>query len=193
MNIRTLCLGILSCSEATGYEINKLATDGEFSHFLEASFGSIYPALNKLTDEGCVTWREEQEPGRPSRKIYAITEQGQAEFARALHELPRPDRFRSEFLFFCVFFPLIAPDHRAQILEHHVGALHENIAHLRAILEKCAEPPVQFAVGYGIALEEAALKFMADHRGLLDATPFCPNPQSSRLDAPVSAETQAAE
>ena len=52
MNIRTLCLGILSRGDATGYEIKKMAEEGLFSHFVEASFGSIYPALTRMTDEG---------------------------------------------------------------------------------------------------------------------------------------------
>ena len=51
MNVRTLCLGVLSFGDATGYEIKKMAEDGLFSHFIEASFGSIYPALTKMTDE----------------------------------------------------------------------------------------------------------------------------------------------
>ena len=40
MNVRTLCLGVLSLGEATGYEIKKLL-ESRFSHFYDASFGSI--------------------------------------------------------------------------------------------------------------------------------------------------------
>ena len=52
MNVKTLCLGYLSLHEATGYEIKKDVEDGLFSHFIEASYGSIYPALNQLANEG---------------------------------------------------------------------------------------------------------------------------------------------
>ena len=52
MNVRTLCLGVLSFGEATGYEIKKEIEEGPFSHFIEASFGSIYPALTQLLGEG---------------------------------------------------------------------------------------------------------------------------------------------
>ena len=48
MNVRTLCLGILSVGEASGYEIKKDIEEGMFSHFIDASFGSIYPALTQL-------------------------------------------------------------------------------------------------------------------------------------------------
>ena len=46
MDVRTICLGILTRGDATGYEIKKLVEDGGYQHFVEASFGSIYPALN---------------------------------------------------------------------------------------------------------------------------------------------------
>ena len=44
MNVRTICLAILYDGEATGYEIRKLSVEGEYSYFIDASFGSIYPA-----------------------------------------------------------------------------------------------------------------------------------------------------
>ena len=61
MNVRTLCLGILSTEEASGYEIKKDIEEGLFSHFIEASFGSIYPALTQLTAEGLLTVRAEEQ------------------------------------------------------------------------------------------------------------------------------------
>ena len=74
MNVRTLCLGILSLQEASGYEIKKDVEDGLFSHFIDASFGSIYPALTQLAAEGYVTVREEEQTGKPDKKVYAITD-----------------------------------------------------------------------------------------------------------------------
>ena len=36
MNVRTLCLGVLSSGEASGYEIKKEIEEGLFSHFIDA-------------------------------------------------------------------------------------------------------------------------------------------------------------
>jgi PadR family transcriptional regulator AphA len=58
MDVRTICLGILTRGDATGYEIKKLFEDDGYQHFVEASFGSIYPALNRLTEEGLVSVRQ---------------------------------------------------------------------------------------------------------------------------------------
>ena len=63
MNVRTLCLSILFEGEATGYEIRRLCVEGECAYFVEASFGSIYPALAKLEDDGLVESRVAQQDG----------------------------------------------------------------------------------------------------------------------------------
>ena len=65
MNVRTVCLAILQFGDATGYEIKKMSTEERFAFFVDASFGSIYPALSRLQDDGCVTVREEYESGKP--------------------------------------------------------------------------------------------------------------------------------
>jgi PadR family transcriptional regulator AphA len=74
MSVRGLCLAILSGGDATGYEIRKESTEGRFSYFDDASFGSIYPALARLEAEGMVTVREEPQAGKPARKVYSITD-----------------------------------------------------------------------------------------------------------------------
>ncbi len=68
MNVRTLCLSVLYQGEATGYDIRRQCSEGKFSYFVEASYGSIYPALAKLEEDGLVTSRLEQQDGKPARK-----------------------------------------------------------------------------------------------------------------------------
>ncbi len=103
MDVRTLCLGALTLGDATGYEIRKMFEDGVFSHFLEASYGSIYPALTRLTEEGLVTCHSEQQEKRPDKKIYSVTAKGRTAFTEALLEPLAEDKFRSEFLFVMLF------------------------------------------------------------------------------------------
>ena len=40
MNVRTICLAILYDGDSTGYEIRKLSTEGEYSYFIDASYGA---------------------------------------------------------------------------------------------------------------------------------------------------------
>ena len=98
MSVRSLCLAILSFGDATGYEIRKESTEGRFSYFDDASFGSIYPALARLESEGLVTVREEPQTGKPARKVYSITETGRTEFVNSLCEPQARDTFKSPFL-----------------------------------------------------------------------------------------------
>src|SRR5690606_8879791 len=107
MNVRTICLAILHEGEASGYEIRKLLVEGEYAYFIEASFGSIYPALAKLAADGLVTSHVQQQKGKPAKKIYAITEAGRQEFINSLFEKLRADEFRSQFLLFARFVAVL--------------------------------------------------------------------------------------
>ena len=69
MKIETLCLAILSFGEATGYDIRKCAMEGPFDYFLECSYGSIYPDLNRLWQQGFIERRKEARPDHMARLI----------------------------------------------------------------------------------------------------------------------------
>ncbi|MCZ4299639.1 PadR family transcriptional regulator, partial [Henriciella marina] len=72
--------------ETTGYEIRKRSTEGDFSFFLEASFGSIYPALSKLEEDGFVTSHVQAQEGKPAKRVYSITQVGRESFINSLFE-----------------------------------------------------------------------------------------------------------
>ena len=102
MDVKTLCLGVLTLGEMTGYQIKKRFED-ELSHFFPASFGSIYPALADLAERGLVTVRDVFQDRRPHKKIYAITDQGREALDEALEETEASHRVRSE-LFTLLYF-----------------------------------------------------------------------------------------
>ncbi len=186
MNIRTLCLGILQFEDATGYEINKLVADGRFSHFIEASYGSIYPALTKMMHEELVTCRLEDQAGKPSRKVYSITPAGREELLKTLEETPRPNRFKSEFLFLSLFAHLLPPALVEKALHHHEQELSELLNDMREHLEHCGNPGSRFAIGYGIAANQAALDFIRNNRELLLSPPPASSQQLQDQDPETS-------
>ncbi len=166
MNVRTLCLGILSLREATGYEIKKMVEKGVFSHFIDASFGSIYPALAQMLKEGLVRVRvEDDDSGRPPRKVYQITEQGRRALREALNTDPAPDKFKSEFLFQMLFMERIDPAHLAVIYDAY---LEEQEAELRTLEEEAREMPAhpgaRFVQDYGRAMLGTAISFLKEKR-----------------------------
>ena len=68
MNVKTLCLGILTLREASGYEIKKMVEDGMFSHFIICCDGSIYPAWTQMLNEDLLTVRARNRPDGPTRR-----------------------------------------------------------------------------------------------------------------------------
>ncbi len=164
MNIRTLCLGILSFGDATGYEIRKLSTQGEYSYFVEASFGAIYPALAKLYKEGLVSRRNETQGGKPARKVYSITAAGRQAFDASLRQAPAADVFRSEFLFLILCAEMMPPELIRQRLDERIDFITERITGLKTLYGGCQSPGARWTADYGIACYAAALAFIQRER-----------------------------
>lgn len=161
MNVRTLCLGYLSKRDATGYEIKKDFEEGNFSHFMEASFGSIYPALSQLAAEGLVTVRQEEQPGKPDRKVYSITEQGLAALTRALSVLPARDRYKSEFLFIMLLRQHISPEHQLAAMQKQLQDLRDNWGTVQQCNASLAtDPACAFVAGYAETVLTAAVSYL---------------------------------
>lgn len=160
MDVRTLCLGILALGDASGYEIRKMVAEGSFSFFSEASYGSIYPALMKLTEEGLVTCREFAQDKRPDKKIYSLTPAGRSQLMAQLQKGAGPDRNRSEFLAALLFAEAVSPDRVRDLLEERRALHRQKIADLGALLEDDMSPASRFVLEYGIAMQKAALDYL---------------------------------
>src|SRR5215472_14421874 len=139
MDVRTICLGILTRGDATGYEIKKLFEDDGYQHFVEASFGSIYPALNRLTEEGLVSVREELQEKRPDRKVYSITPAGRTAFIASLLKPLPEDRHRSPFVFAMLFADLLPAERVSTMLNTYIAQVETKAAQLEAQVQTC--PP----------------------------------------------------
>lgn len=94
--IDCVILGLLSHEDLTGYEIKK-RMDTTLKYFWNASYGSIYPALNDLVDRGFATKREDTGNKR-TKLIYTITDDGR-EYLKKWLALPvEKDELRYETL-----------------------------------------------------------------------------------------------
>ncbi|WP_374331568.1 PadR family transcriptional regulator [Aestuariivirga sp.] len=168
MNVRTLCLGVLSSGEATGYEIKKEIEEGLFSHFIDASFGSIYPALTQLAGEGLVTVRAEEQSGKPDKKVYAITTKGIDALARAISVVPARDKYKSEFLFQMLLKEYITPATMLAAIDKQLLDLQADIARIDEC--KCSEHPhagARFVADYGRAVMTAAVNVLIEKKAEL--------------------------
>ncbi len=119
MDVKTLCLGVLTLRDKTGYEIKK-HFEQSFAHFFVAGYGSIYPALGELTRLGMVLCRDVAQAKRPDKKVYSITDAGRAQLAAALAETPPRHKVRSEFLVLLYFAHLMTAERLAEVLDERV-------------------------------------------------------------------------
>ena len=174
MDVKTLCLGLLSRREACGYELKK-EFESLFKHFFPAGYGSIYPALADLADAGLVDCEQVPQDGKPDRKVYRITDAGQRAFAHALNDAQPHHKLRSEFLATALLRRTAeAGEARATARSDRVDDLQETLAHIERIRHGWeANPPAgaEFVAGFGAALAQAAADYIENHGdGLLADT-----------------------
>jgi len=165
MDSKTLCLGVLSRGEASGYEIKKAFAEGPFSHFHQASFGAIYPALNALSAEGLVEVREQAQDKRPDKKIYSITQKGRNALISALMTEPAPDAMRSDFLFILSFAQYLPPARVDHLIDQRIAWYREALERMESCACNNTVPAgPAFVRGMGIAVYRAAAEYLETHR-----------------------------
>lgn len=171
--------------DASGYQINKLF-QGPFSHIYEASYGSIYPALGKLTEDGLVTCAALAQEKKPDKKVYSLTQSGRAALMDELAIMPGADRVRSDFLVVMMFAHLLPTSHVSAAVDKRIHIYRELLQHLeKGELEGQKIPEsnpacTEFIRGYGAAMIKASIDYVEDNRHLVEG-------------ASLLAETRAAE
>jgi len=124
MDVRSMLLGFLMERSMTGYELKKIFSIS-FSFFSGLSYGSIYPALRKMEQEGLITMRMEIQDGAPNRKVYTISEAGRQAFMEALGAPFSLDKAKSPFLAKLFFFAHLSPEERVAVTTNHLQTIQE--------------------------------------------------------------------
>lgn len=164
MDVRTLCLGALCITDATGYDIKKMF-ESAFNHFQHASYGSIYPALRQLEESGLVSSHEEPGTKHPARKVFSVTDEGHQSFIEALVSTPPAEQLRSDFLVLLFFAHLLPTEVLAHKLAEAEAAYQENLSYLESIAGKCEHTAgVQFTIDLGIRTLRGKLAFLRERR-----------------------------
>ncbi len=88
MSLPHLLLGLLSARPMSGYDLNK-EFDSAVQHFWSTDQSQIYRTLYKLEAEGLVKAEMIVQEDSPNKKVYRVTETGQAELVRWLSR-PQP-------------------------------------------------------------------------------------------------------
>jgi len=168
MDVKTLCLGVLTEQDHTGYEIKRCCEE-VFRHFFVAGFGSIYPALAELQRDGLVTATSVEQKKRPDKKIYSITAAGRRALVEELAATPPRHKVRSEFLTLMYFAHLLPPERVDAVLGQMIERFEQTLVEELALFDSDDAPgeltPGQrFALGYGRTVLTAALAYCKRQR-----------------------------
>lgn len=170
MDVKTVCLGMLTEGEASGYDLKK-AFESSFGHCFAAGYGSIYPALASLADSGCVHCEEIAQDGKPDRKVYRITDKG---WEMLLAELANPapsHKVRSEFLAQMAFAHLMTPEQVQTVLDSRIEDADRNLEFIDEFENSCdCDWPagVRFTLGFGRAMLQAMKTYVEENRHMFD-------------------------
>ena len=173
MDVKTVCLGMLTDGPASGYDLKK-QFESSFGHFFAAGYGSIYPALSSLAENGLVQCEKVPQEGKPDRKVYEITDEGRSFLLEALKNPSPCHKVRSEFLATMCFAHLMPPQDIQTVLDHRL----EDIAHYQEMFrhfedEEMSEWPegMKFVLGFGKAVAGAMQTYITENRHLMTQEP----------------------
>ena len=109
MSYRHLILGLLTEQPMSGYDIKK-RVQAALGAVTNASYGTLYPALHKLLEEGAVEVREVPQKTRPMKKVYQITGTGHQEILDWLAQPLDEGQTQREFLIKVYLAAKLAPE-----------------------------------------------------------------------------------
>lgn len=129
--LKFIILGFLCGRNMSGYEIKQFMRYST-SNFVNASFGSIYPALNSLEKEGSVSFCEIVEGGKYSKQ-YSITEVGKETFLKWLREPCVFSPFNYEYLAKMFFYKLLTKNEVLQLLDTFIDSVRKEVEKIKEI------------------------------------------------------------
>lgn len=167
-------LGLLSHEPMTGYEMKK-RMDTTLHFFWNASFGSIYPTLNALMQDGMVTRLDTPRKGR-EKITYTITDAGRARLKEWLALPVTKDELRYETLLKLFF----GGEAGADITLGHIERFEEKIKgelpsllHSVNVLERIQGEAKEhryylLTALFGVKVYEAYLEWCAEAKEILE-------------------------
>jgi DNA-binding PadR family transcriptional regulator len=171
MDVKTVCLGMLTDGEASGYDMKK-CFESSFGHFFPAGYGSIYPALSTLARNGLVEFELVAQDGKPDRKVYSITDKGREALVEGLGNPNPAHKLRSEFLATLWFAHLMTAEQIETVIENKLAEVDEFLEMIEEFqAENCpgSGQGAQFVAGYGKHMMSSFKQYIEQNRDLLAA------------------------
>jgi len=97
MSIQYAILGLLSWHPLFGYDLKKIISESDIFYW-SGSNNQIYHTLIQLHEDGLATQVVQYQENLPAKKVYTITEKGQAELRKWVLSTPQLPELHNTFL-----------------------------------------------------------------------------------------------
>jgi PadR family transcriptional regulator, regulatory protein AphA len=147
MSLPHALLGLISYQPSTGYELRTVFSES-VQFFWSATLPQIYRTLNQMESRGWLTVKVEPQEGKPSRKVYSITDEGAKELKRWLESQPEIPPERNPFLLKIFFGRMTNADSLIKIIvgcqEYHKKLSEQydtkTVSSIEHYAEACSSP-----------------------------------------------------
>ena len=170
VSFRHFILGLLVKRSMSGYDIRRLLRGLDWL-LGNPSFGTIYPALHALLQDGLVTVEVVPHPTRPPRKIYTITEDGRRTVQEWVAQNPPSGIGLRSFIMHLILAGNSTRDSLTAHLRQRQEAVAAHHAALEQVVEELGEQQVGLgeiaAIEYGLSIASAELAWLEGKLGEL--------------------------
>lgn len=147
----------------SGYDIKSLFKG--LSWLIDSpSYGSLYPTLHSLLDDGLATVNVEPNNSKPPRKLYAITEAGRKELRTWLEQLASTQFSIKAFVRHLILADSLSYEELKAQLNHRRSQIVEYLSSPTPLEEYEEDPPQELGQrlvhDYGTAIAEAELRWL---------------------------------
>ena len=126
MSLKYAILSLLAHDPLTGYELMKLF-DGSVGYFWHATHPQIYKELARLEHAGQIAHRTVEQRGRPTKKIYSLSDSGRSDLMNWLRVPASVQRVKDDMMLKTFCCGLLEQDEALLLFRRHRELHHQKL------------------------------------------------------------------
>jgi PadR family transcriptional regulator AphA len=159
INIRQFILGLLTRQPMSGYDIKRFLKS--LSWLIDSpSFGSLYPALHALLEDGLLTVEVMPQQDKPPRKIYRITDAGRETLQEWIRHSVAAGASLKDFLMRLILASNFSQTDLIAHFEQRRAQVATHLAQTAEAMGKDIDLGERLAFDYGVAMANAELAWL---------------------------------
>lgn len=151
----------------SGYDIKK-HVQRSLNAATSASYGTLYPMLHRLLDEGAVEMQEVPQQTRPAKKLYSITQRGRNDLLEWLQQPPSADQIKREFLLKLYLADSLSDDQLRKLLAMRRSEIQAQLAMLRRERHSRQKASRKWVIEYALSQYEAEISWLDQLEGEIE-------------------------